>query len=99
MSPFTRSDFYFILQQLWKPVFKKYGVWTICLHPDTMSYEDIESLNFELNNKLYCDRFVRVEDVCGFIDENKFINSLYSNYFWTKYYIKTSIKKYLNKFF
>jgi len=99
MSPFTRDDFYFIPQQLWKPVFKKYGVWTICLHPDTMSYEDIESLNFELNNKLYCDRFVRVEDVCGFIDENKFINSLYSNYFWTKYYIKTSIKKYLNKFF
>jgi len=99
MSPFTRDDFCFIPQQLWKPVFKKYGVWTICLHPDTMSYEDIESLNFELNNKFYCDRFVRVEDVCGFIDENKFINSLYSNYFWTKHYIKTSIKKYLNNFF
>jgi len=97
VSPFMCDNFYFIPQQLWKPVFKKYGVWTICLHPDTMSYEDIESLKYELNNEFYCGRFASVEDACGFLEENKILNSLYSNYFWIKYKLKNFIKKCLNK--
>lgn len=35
--PFTRDGFTWIPQQLWQPVGKKSGLWTICIHPNTAS--------------------------------------------------------------
>jgi hypothetical protein len=42
--PFTQYGFKWIPQQLWK--FRKFpfGVWTICLHPNTMTRKDLEVL-------------------------------------------------------
>jgi predicted deacetylase len=41
LAPFRRGEFVWIPQQLWKyyPMFG--GVWTICLHPNTMSSKDV----------------------------------------------------------
>lgn len=33
--PFTRYDVVWIPQQLWEPVIKSSGLWTICIHPNT----------------------------------------------------------------
>jgi hypothetical protein len=34
-SPFTRHEVLWIPQQLWEPVTKKTGLWTICIHTNT----------------------------------------------------------------
>jgi predicted deacetylase len=47
--PFTRDNIVWIPQQLWEPIPKKAGLWTICLHPNTSSTALAEKL----------DRFVR----------------------------------------
>lgn len=42
--PFVRGGAAWIPQQLWAPVHKKKGLWTICLHPNTMSDAQIAEL-------------------------------------------------------
>ena len=42
--PFMRGGVVWIPQQLWVPCEKKLGLWTICLHPNTMHAEDFDRL-------------------------------------------------------
>ncbi len=43
-ASFLRSGVTWIPQQLWGPVKKNAGLWTICTHPNTVSHDDIERL-------------------------------------------------------
>ncbi len=43
-APFLRHGVTWIPQQLWGPAGKPKGLWTICVHPNTASDADIESL-------------------------------------------------------
>lgn len=40
-TPFVRGGMIWIPQQLWAPVFKRSGLWTICLHPYSLSRADL----------------------------------------------------------
>ena len=42
--PFFREEIAWIPQQLWAPAGKTNGVWTICIHPNTISDAEIEQL-------------------------------------------------------
>ncbi len=42
--PFRRGGLTWIPQQLWGPVDKSRGLWTICVHPNTVSDAEIEAL-------------------------------------------------------
>lgn len=42
--PFLRSSITWIPQQLWGPIEKSSGVWTICLHPNTASDDSLAQL-------------------------------------------------------
>jgi peptidoglycan/xylan/chitin deacetylase (PgdA/CDA1 family) len=42
--PFFREGILWIPQQLWSPVEKNRGLWTICIHPNTVSPLDVEQL-------------------------------------------------------
>jgi predicted deacetylase len=42
--PFTRSGLTWIPQQLWAPVEKSSGLWTICIHPNTVSDSLVDRL-------------------------------------------------------
>lgn len=42
--PHRRDGIIWIPQQLWRPVWKEKGLWTICIHPDRASAADIEEL-------------------------------------------------------
>lgn len=42
--PFVRDSVTWIPQQLWGPVKKAHGLWTICIHPNTASDAEIESM-------------------------------------------------------
>jgi len=43
-APFLRSGMIWIPQQLWAPVEKERGLWTICVHPNTASDAEIAAL-------------------------------------------------------
>lgn len=42
--PFMRGGLTWIPQQLWAPVEKSSGLWTVCIHPNTISNEQIAAL-------------------------------------------------------
>lgn len=44
-APFLRSGMTWIPQQLWAPVEKDRGLWTICIHPNTASDQEIAALH------------------------------------------------------
>jgi predicted deacetylase len=44
LGPFLRHGLLWIPQQLWEPVEKRSGLWTICLHPNTTSNDLIYNL-------------------------------------------------------
>jgi predicted deacetylase len=59
--PYTKYDAYWIPQQLWKGRNMLFGMWTICLHPSSMSDKEIEEiLKFIIKNK---ENFVSVRNL------------------------------------
>jgi predicted deacetylase len=42
--PFRRGGIVWLPQQLWRPVAKPSGLWTICIHPNTATDDDIATL-------------------------------------------------------
>ena len=53
--PYVEKDFFWIPQQLWWYKEKKNGIWTICLHPNTMTAEQMEK--FENIVREHHDKF------------------------------------------
>jgi predicted deacetylase len=43
-APFTRGGVTWLPQQLWEPVEKRAGLWTICIHPNTATTAQIDRL-------------------------------------------------------
>ena len=50
VRPFTRDEVIWIPQQLWEPVQKHFGLWTICIHSNTAPAEFAERLGMFLEN-------------------------------------------------
>ena len=48
--PFRRNAVTWIPQQLWAPVAKRKGVWTICIHPSTARAPEVEKLRWFLKS-------------------------------------------------
>lgn len=42
--PFQQDGLTWIPQQLWKPLNMPFGLWTICIHPSTMTEQEIQDL-------------------------------------------------------
>lgn len=59
--PFAREGLTWIPQQLWAPVEKTKGLWTICLHANTTRDVDLEQLRSFLSR--YSGQFTSVERV------------------------------------
>ncbi len=89
VSAFTYLDFNWIPQQLWRPKKKRFGVWTICYHPNTSNDTEFETLRafLEENSKLVAnakDLWFRKQ---GIMDHG------YRNYFHLKKKILSIIKR------
>src|SRR5581483_5506683 len=55
LYPFHRFNLTWVPQQLWQPRVMPFGVWTVCLHPNTMTDVDINRLkNFLATNHASC---------------------------------------------
>lgn len=44
LYPFMQYGLIWVPQQLWRPISTPFGLWTICIHPDTMSNKEINSV-------------------------------------------------------
>lgn len=44
LFPFREGDFIWIPQQIWDFRRLPFGIWTVCLHPNTMSHSELNSL-------------------------------------------------------
>jgi predicted deacetylase len=64
--PFKRGGLTWIPQQIWSPVEKSRGLWTICMHPNTASDGQVEQLKAFLSK--HAAQFTSVERV---VDELK----------------------------
>jgi hypothetical protein len=60
-APYREDGLIWIPQQLWGPVEKKSGVWTICVHANTASDEEVADLESFLCR--FGDRFTSVDRV------------------------------------
>ncbi len=61
MAPFLRLGITWIPQQLWSPALKKKGLWTICLHPNTMRLRHM--LSFKNFVQRYSTQFTSFDRV------------------------------------
>lgn len=59
--PFTRDGVLWIPQQLWEPVQKSRGLWTICLHTNTAEPALLEKLDIFLSE--HADRFTSFDQL------------------------------------
>ena len=58
LYPFTTLGLTWVPQQLWQPRRMPFGIWTICLHPNTMKDADIHRLrSFVKDNHQACQSF------------------------------------------
>ena len=86
--PFFSQNFLFIPQQLWKLKKKLFGIWTICLHPDSMS--DFDILKFEQQIKKFKNKFLSLNDLDLHHKKNK---SVFDYIFHLMFYLKLKLKK------
>ncbi len=59
--PFVRGGLTWIPQQLWAPLEKAQGLWTICIHPNTASAAQVEALRAFLRG--HAHQFTSVDSV------------------------------------
>jgi predicted deacetylase len=59
--PFTRGGLTWIPQQLWEPIEKSTGLWTICIHSNTASAPQVEQLDAFL--RAHAHQFTSVDRV------------------------------------
>ena len=52
VNPILNYDLKWIPQQLWRPVKKRRGVWTVCYHPETSDNESVRVLDIFLKENI-----------------------------------------------
>lgn len=87
-SPYYFKGFYFIPQQLWKLKKKYFGIWTVCLHPDTMSDDEIREFDKGLALLYNKCSFLYIDKI-ELIKRNKSLfDQMLNLFFWAKYELK-----------
>jgi predicted deacetylase len=80
---FYEHHFHWIPQQLWNLAERRSGLWTVCLHPNTMNDAQIADLDSALGGR-FRGRLIRVEDVDLRQRKKSLLGRLYSRYFWLR---------------
>ncbi len=99
LNQYFEDSFHWIPQQLWNFKLKKYGLWTVCLHPNEMTNDDLESLR---NNLIkFSSKIISYKDIILTERKKNIFDIFYSFYFWRKYKlfnliykIRSSVKNY-----
>ena len=81
---YFEHDFYWIPQQLSAFAERGSGLWTVCLHPNTMDNAAIASLDEALGGRFH-GRLTRVSDVKLRKRRRSLRDRLYGRYFWWRW--------------
>ena len=93
LYPFCRDGLYFIPQQLWNIKWKLFGIWTVCLHPNNMSEQDIKDLDQKLMATKMQQKTISVSDIPLFYKEESIFDEVFSIVYWLRYKLKRKIKR------
>lgn len=91
-NQYKKFDFHFIPQQLWKYKKKLFGLWTICLHPDTMRIDEINEFEKNIDFLSKTNRITSITKIKLKDNTPSIWDQLYSFYFWHKYNLKSLLK-------
>jgi len=83
-SPKREDGFYWVPQQLWRLKPQRYGVWTVCLHPNSMNSAEIDSFEYLLASDYFHDRIISLKDVMLTPRRKGMLDWLYGSYFWLR---------------
>lgn len=98
LFPYEEDGFHYIPQQLWWPAWRPFGIWTICIHPNTMTSEQIK--NFGTSISLLNKKVISVDEALSFSRKRGILCRLFSLYFWLKWDLSALKKRYqTSKFF
>lgn len=81
---FFDSDFIWLPQQLWRLEEKATGLWTTCLHPNSISPEQLATLADKLQNR-FLDRITSVDRLALTRRSKSLTDYLYDLYFWQRH--------------
>lgn len=81
---YQEDDFFWLPQQLWAFTEKSSGLWTICLHPNTMTDHTIDKLANLLATDTIHPRLVGVNDLVMRPRRRSFKDKVYAAWFWRR---------------
>ncbi|MBV1880767.1 MAG: DUF2334 domain-containing protein [Pseudomonadales bacterium] len=84
--PYKYLGFIWVPQQLWKYHWMPFGVWTICLHPNSMSEKAIENLENMLRKKH--KKFVHIDYVLEHVGHKSILDSIFQFAYRVVFFLK-----------
>lgn len=89
---YYEEGFYWIPQQLWSLNEKGAGLWTVCLHPNTMADQDIVSLRDSIEGQ-FSGRIISLDDV-KLVRRQKSIADRFEDFvFWRRHWKNNVIRQ------
>lgn len=89
---YVEQEFHWLPQQLWNLQEKSSGLWTVCLHPNSMTEEDISGLGRKIEES-YSSRIVGLDDVTLYDRKKDFGDRMESFMFWSRHRKNQIIRK------
>lgn len=83
-NAYFENGFYWIPQQLWVLSPKRFGLWTLCLHPNSMSLDEIDQLGEQLALPYFKTRIVSVDSLKQTYRKRDIVDYLYAMFFWNR---------------
>jgi len=90
VRPYTFLGFKWIPQQLWKFRPMPFGLWTICLHPNTMEEKDFQRLEDNITDN--SSDFIAASDIVYRRGGRDFLDNLFGTFFLARLALRKSVK-------
>jgi predicted deacetylase len=81
---FYEHGFHWIPQQLWKPVSRRSGLWTVCLHPNQMDERAADKLRSDIGGD-FLRKVISVDDVALASHKKSLLGRIYDRIFWLRW--------------
>ena len=91
-NQYYEEGFYWIPQQIWNLTEKSSGLWTVCLHPNTMTEQDVSSLRNCLAESFY-KRIITLNDVSLRKRQKSFADQFEDWSFWQRHWKNKTIRQ------
>jgi predicted deacetylase len=84
LDQFSEQGFFWVPQQLWELAPRRYGLWTVCLHPSSMSQAAIDKLASQLSTAYFKNRVISMTDLILQPRSKGLTDCCYDFYFWNR---------------